>query len=61
LDKHLNRKSQAPKTDHLLLSETDNPDALKWLNKNDKIGMPTAIQNVVDKVAEMSAVDAGED
>jgi Tat protein secretion system quality control protein TatD with DNase activity len=61
LDKHLNRKSQAPKTDHLLLTETDNPDALKWLNKNDKIGMPTAIQNVVDKVAEMSAVDAGED
>jgi TatD DNase family protein len=39
--------------DHLLLTETDNPGALKWLNKNDEIGMPTAIQNVVDKVAEL--------
>jgi hypothetical protein len=53
LDKHLNRKRHAPKTDHLLLTETDNPGALKWLNKNDEIGMPTAIQNVVDKVAEL--------
>jgi TatD DNase family protein len=39
--------------DHQLLTETDNPGALKWLNKNDEIGMPTAIQNVVDKVAEL--------
>jgi len=39
--------------DHLLLTETDNPGALKWLNKNDEIGMPTAIQNVVNKVAEL--------
>jgi len=39
--------------DHLLLTETDNPGALKWLKKNDHIGMPTAIQNVVNKVAEL--------
>jgi TatD DNase family protein len=39
--------------DHLLLTETDNPGALKWLNKNDEIGMPTAIIDVVDKVAEL--------
>jgi len=39
--------------DHLLLTETDNPGALKWLNKSDEIGMPTAIQHVVDKVAEL--------
>ena len=39
--------------DHLLLTETDNPGALRWLNKNDAIGMPMAIQNVVDKVAEL--------
>jgi len=39
--------------DHLLLTEKDNPGAFKWLNKNDGIGMPTAIQNVVDKVAEL--------
>jgi TatD DNase family protein len=39
--------------DHLLLTETDNPGALKWLNKNDKIGMPTVIQNVVEAVAKL--------
>ena len=39
--------------DHLLLTETDNPGALNWLNKNDEVGMPTAIQNVVNKVAEL--------
>jgi len=39
--------------DRLLLTETDNPGALKWLNKNDEIGMPTAIQNVVEAVAEL--------
>jgi len=37
--------------DHLLLTETDNPGALKWLKKNDEIGMPTAIQKVVEAVA----------
>jgi TatD DNase family protein len=39
--------------DHLLLTETDNPGALKWLKKNDEAGMPTAIQSVVNKVAEL--------
>jgi Tat protein secretion system quality control protein TatD with DNase activity len=39
--------------DHLLLTETDNPGALRWLKKNDEIGMPTAIQNVVNKIAEL--------
>jgi TatD DNase family protein len=37
--------------DHLLLTETDNPGALKWLKKNDEVGMPAAIKNVVDAVA----------
>ena len=39
--------------DPLLLTETDNPGALRWLKKNDEVGMPTAIQNVVNKVAEL--------
>lgn len=39
--------------DHLLLTETDNPGALKWLKKNDEVGMPKAIQNVVEAVAEV--------
>ena len=37
--------------DHLLLTETDNPGALKWLKNNDEIGMPTAIKGVVDGLA----------
>ena len=37
--------------DHLLLTETDNPGALKWLKKDDEAGMPIAIQRVVDAVA----------
>jgi TatD DNase family protein len=37
--------------DHLLLTETDNPGALRWLKKTDGIGMPTAIKQVVDAVA----------
>jgi TatD DNase family protein len=37
--------------DHLLLTETDNPGALRWLKKNDEIGMPTAIKQVVDALA----------
>lgn len=37
--------------DHLLLTETDNPGALKWLKKNDEIGMPAAIESVVEAVA----------
>lgn len=39
--------------DHLLLTETDNPGALKWLKKNDEVGMPIAIQEVVDRIAEL--------
>jgi len=27
--------------DHLLLTETDNPGSLRWLKKNDELGMPT--------------------
>ncbi len=37
--------------DHQLLTETDNPGALRWLKKNDQVGMPTAIQNVVQQLA----------
>jgi TatD DNase family protein len=37
--------------DHLLLTETDNPGALRWLKKNDDIGMPTTIKQVVDALA----------
>jgi Tat protein secretion system quality control protein TatD with DNase activity len=37
--------------DHLLLTETDNPGALRWLKKNDEVGMPTAIKDVVNAVA----------
>ena len=39
--------------DHLLLTETDNPGALRWLKKNDEVGMPVAIQYVVNRVAEL--------
>jgi len=39
--------------DDLLLTETDNPGALRWLKKNDEVGMPTAIHNVVKAVAEL--------
>ena len=39
--------------DHLLLTETDNPGALKWLNKNDEIGMPVAIKTVVKELAQL--------
>jgi TatD DNase family protein len=39
--------------DHLLLTETDNPGALRWLKKNDEVGMPTAIKKVVEAVAEL--------
>jgi len=37
--------------DHLLLTETDNPGALRWLKKNDEVGMPTAIKDVVNALA----------
>ena len=39
--------------DHLLLTETDNPGALRWLKKNDEIGMPMAIKDVVNALAEL--------
>ena len=39
--------------DHLLLTETDNPGALKWLKKNDETGMPTAIKTVIEAVADL--------
>jgi TatD DNase family protein len=35
----------------LLLTETDNPGALRWLKKNDEVGMPTAIKDVINAVA----------
>jgi TatD DNase family protein len=37
--------------DHLLLTETDNPGALRWLKKTDEVGMPTAIKKVVEALA----------
>jgi TatD DNase family protein len=37
--------------DHLLLTETDNPGALRWLKKNEEVGMPTAIKKVVEALA----------
>ena len=37
--------------DHLLLTETDNPGALKWLKKNNEVGMPVAIKSVVESLA----------
>jgi TatD DNase family protein len=39
--------------EHLLLTETDNPGALKWLKKNDEVGMPTAIKKVVEAIAKL--------
>ena len=39
--------------DNLLLTETDNPGALRRLKKNDEIGMPTAIKEVVNALAQL--------
>ena len=39
--------------DHLLLTETDSPGALRWLKKNDEVGMPVAIKDVVEALAEL--------
>ncbi len=39
--------------DHLLLTETDNPGALRWLKKNDAVGMPTAIKDVVEALVRL--------
>jgi len=46
--------------DHLLLTETDNPGALRWLKKNDEIGMPTAIKDVVDGLARVRQTEQEE-
>jgi TatD DNase family protein len=42
--------------DHLLLTETDNPGGLKWLNGI--IGLPSDIHKVVDAVAELRNMPA---
>ncbi len=39
--------------DHLLLTETDNPGALRWLKKNEEVGMPVAIKSVVESLASL--------
>jgi len=39
--------------DHLLLTETDNPGALRWLKKTDEVGMPNAIEQVVEALANL--------
>ena len=44
--------------DHLLLTETDNPGALRWLKKTDEVGMPEAIQDVVAALAELRQATA---
>lgn len=36
---------------HLLLTETDNPGALRWLKKTDEFGMPTVIKDVINALA----------
>ena len=44
--------------DHLLLTETDNPGALRWLKKNDEVGMPAAIKTVIEAVADLRQSDS---
>ncbi|MEM7346922.1 MAG: TatD family hydrolase, partial [Chloroflexota bacterium] len=36
-----------------LLTETDNPSALSWLTKDESLGMPRHIIDVVDKLADL--------
>lgn len=45
--------------DHLLLTETDNPGALRWLKKNEEVGMPVAIKLVVEALAGLRRSPAG--
>ena len=45
--------------DHLLLTETDNPGALKWLKKDDDLGMPCAIISVIDALAKVRGTSPG--
>jgi Tat protein secretion system quality control protein TatD with DNase activity len=49
--KHIAGAKEIP--DHLLLTETDNPGALRWLKKNHEVGMLTAIKDVVKAVAKL--------
>jgi TatD DNase family protein len=44
--------------DRLLLTETDNPGALRWLKKKDEVGMPTAIKKVIEEIAELRQTTA---
>ena len=46
--------------DHLLLTETDNPGALKWLKKNDEIGMPVAIKRRGQRAGNFASSETGE-
>jgi len=46
--------------DRLLLTETDNPGALKWLKKNDDLGMPSAINTVIAALATVRSTSPGE-
>ena len=46
--------------DHLLLTETDNPGALRWLKKNDEVGMPAAIKDVVNVARRAEAINSRE-
>ena len=39
--------------DRLLLTETDNPGAMRWLKKIDEVGMPNALIGVVKLLAEV--------
>lgn len=45
--------------DHLLLTETDNPGALKWLKKDNELGMPCAITSVIDALATVRGASPG--
>jgi TatD DNase family protein len=45
---------------HLLLTETDNPGALRSLKKNDEVGMPIAIRRVIAALAELRESTASE-
>ena len=46
--------------DHLLLTETDNPGALKWLKKNNEVGMPTALSKRGRSAGNFAGSETGE-
>jgi len=54
---HIKQIAQAV-PDHLLLTETDNPGALKWLEKHDALGMPSAITGVLDALANIRSASS---